>query len=186
VRRRITRQSFQKTPPSASRIGTRKLPTRPAPKKISIARLPVTGSDVFGREEDIAFLDGAWANKDVNVVTIVAWAGVGKSTLVNHWLRRMAVEQYRSAQLVFGWSFFPKRFEIFIGLWAISASFCLPAIGQEHKGWQSDSLPANSSASESDTQQRSMASCLKCSIAGMLTTLRGIWRCTGSRPNCWL
>ena len=68
ARRRITRQSFQKTPPSASRIVTRKLPTRPAPKKISIARLPVTGSDVFGREEDIAFLDGAWANKDVNVV----------------------------------------------------------------------------------------------------------------------
>ena len=68
--------------------------------------MPVTGSDVFGREEDIAFLDGAWANKDVNVVTIVAWAGVGKSTLVNHWLRRMAVEQYRSAQLVFGWSFY--------------------------------------------------------------------------------
>ena len=106
ARRRIARQSFQKTPPSASRIGTRKPPTRPAPKKISIARLPVTGSDVFGREEDIAFLDGAWANKDVNVVTIVAWAGVGKSTLVNHWLRRMAVEQYRSAQLVFGWSFY--------------------------------------------------------------------------------
>jgi hypothetical protein len=25
----------------------------------------------------------AWANKDVNVVTIVAWAGVGKSTLNN-------------------------------------------------------------------------------------------------------
>jgi hypothetical protein len=68
--------------------------------------LPVTGSDVFGREEDIAFLDDAWANQDINVVTIVAWAGVGKSTLVNHWLRRMAVEQYRSAQLVFGWSFY--------------------------------------------------------------------------------
>jgi hypothetical protein len=48
----------------------------------------------------------AWANKDVNIVTIVAWAGVGKSTLVNHWLRRMAAEQYRSAQLVFGWSFY--------------------------------------------------------------------------------
>jgi NACHT domain len=68
--------------------------------------LPVTGSDVFGREEDIAFLDDAWANPQVNVVTIVAWAGVGKSTLVNHWLRRMAAEQYRSAQLVFGWSFY--------------------------------------------------------------------------------
>src|SRR6266446_4597495 len=45
-------------------------------------------------------------NKDVNVVTIVAWAGVGKSTLVNHWLRRLAAEHYRSAQLVFGWSFY--------------------------------------------------------------------------------
>ena len=37
---------------------------------------------------------------------IVAWAGVGKSTLVNHWLGRMAAEDYRSAQLVFGWSFY--------------------------------------------------------------------------------
>jgi tetratricopeptide (TPR) repeat protein len=104
--RRITRQSLQKTPPTASRVGTRKPPARLGPKKISVARLPVTGSDVFGREEDIAFLDRAWANKDVNVVTIVAWAGVGKSTLINHWLRRMAAEKYRSAELVFGWSFY--------------------------------------------------------------------------------
>ena len=106
ARRRITRQSLQKTPPTASRVGTRKPPARLAPKKISVARLPVTGSDVFGREEDIAFLDDAWANQHVNVVTIVAWAGVGKSTLVNHWLRRMAAEHYRSAELVFGWSFY--------------------------------------------------------------------------------
>jgi hypothetical protein len=28
------------------------------------------GSDVFGREEDIAFLDRAWANQQVNVVTL--------------------------------------------------------------------------------------------------------------------
>src|SRR6201988_3000837 len=33
-------------------------------------------------------------------------AGVGKSTLVNHWLRRMAAKHYRSAELVFGWSFY--------------------------------------------------------------------------------
>jgi hypothetical protein len=66
----------------------------------------VTGSEIFGREEDIAFLDEVWANQGVNVVTIVAWAGVGKSTLVNHWLRAMAAQQYRSAELVFGWSFY--------------------------------------------------------------------------------
>jgi predicted ATPase len=104
--RRITRQSLQKRPSTASRVGTRKQPTRLAPKKISVARLPVTGSEVFGREEDIAFLDAAWANQNVNVVTIVAWAGVGKSTLVNHWLRRMVAEKYRLAELVFGWSFY--------------------------------------------------------------------------------
>jgi predicted ATPase len=133
---RITRKSLQKMPPAASPVVTRKPTARlgqfvsfilgranvsppntqggspvresrsPGPKKISVARLPVTGSDVFGREEDVAFLDHAWANKDVNVVTIVAWAGVGKSTLVNHWLRRMAAEQYRYAELVFGWSFY--------------------------------------------------------------------------------
>jgi serine/threonine protein kinase/predicted ATPase len=106
ARRKITRQSLQKAPSGSSRVGTRKPSTRLAPKKISVARLPVTGSDLFGREEDIAFLDRAWADKDINVVTIVAWAGVGKSTLVNHWLRKMAADHYRSAELVFGWSFY--------------------------------------------------------------------------------
>ena len=80
ARRRVTYQSLLKTPSTASRVGTRKPPARLAPDKISLARLPVTGSEIFGREEDIAFLDRAWAKKEVNVVTIVAWAGVGKST----------------------------------------------------------------------------------------------------------
>src|SRR6201997_747263 len=106
ARGRITRQSLQKTPFSGSPVGTQKPPTRLKPEKIAVGRLPVTGTDIFGRDEDITFLDRAWANKDVNVVTIVAWAGVGKSTLVNHWLRRMAAKHYRSAELVFGWSFY--------------------------------------------------------------------------------
>jgi serine/threonine protein kinase len=104
--RRITREGLHTMPPAASRAGTRKPPARQGPRKISIARLPVTGSELFGRAEDIAFLDNAWVNKDANVVTIVAWAGVGKSTLVNHWLRRIAAHHYRSADLVFGWSFY--------------------------------------------------------------------------------
>ena len=87
--RRITREAMHKMPPAALRTGTRKPPARQGPKKISVAKLPVTGSDLFGREEDVAFLDDAWANQAVNVVTIVAWGGVGKSILVNHWLRRV-------------------------------------------------------------------------------------------------
>jgi hypothetical protein len=37
---------------------------------MSVSRLPITGSDVFGREEDIAFLNDAWSNQQVNVVTL--------------------------------------------------------------------------------------------------------------------
>jgi hypothetical protein len=47
----------------------------------------------------------------------------------------------------------PKRFKDVLKILAISAFFCLPAIAREDKGWQSDSLPANSSASVADTQQ---------------------------------
>jgi hypothetical protein len=70
ARRGITRRNLQQIPSRTSRVGTRKPPARLGPKKISIARLPVTGSDVFGREEDIGFLDHAWANEQVNAVTL--------------------------------------------------------------------------------------------------------------------
>jgi hypothetical protein len=65
ARRKITRQSLQKTLSIASRAITGRPRTIPVPEKISIARLPVTGSGVFGRDEDITFLDDAWANQDV-------------------------------------------------------------------------------------------------------------------------
>jgi predicted ATPase len=106
ARRAITRQGLQKVPRAGPSGVTRRPPARRGPKKISIARLPITASEVFGRGEDLTFLDAAWANPHVNVVTIVAWAGVGKSTIVNHWLRRIAAERYRSAEIVFGWSFY--------------------------------------------------------------------------------
>jgi len=104
----INLQSLRKTTVAESHTAIRRSPARLGPKKISVARLPITGSDVFGREEDIAFLDAALANQNVNVVSIVGWAGVGKSTLVNGWLRRMAAEYYPSAELVFGWSFYSQ------------------------------------------------------------------------------
>src|SRR5499427_5384291 len=49
ARRKITRQSMQKSPSAASRAGTRRPAPRLGPEKISLARLPVTGSDIFGR-----------------------------------------------------------------------------------------------------------------------------------------
>jgi hypothetical protein len=126
-------------PDKDSYFVTRKPPARLGPEKISIARLPVTGSDLLGREEDITSLNDAWANPDVNVVTIVAWAGVGKSTLINHWLRGMAAQHYRSAELVFGWSFYrqslagtPRPQMNFLTL--LSLGLEIPIHGLEQRG----------------------------------------------------
>ena len=74
---------------------------------VSIARLPATGRDLFGREAELAWLDACWA-EGVHVATIVAFGGVGKSALVNAWLRRMADDGWRGAERVYGWSFYSQ------------------------------------------------------------------------------
>jgi formylglycine-generating enzyme required for sulfatase activity len=53
ARRRVTRQSLQKNAPADSRAGTRTPRARLGSEKISVARLPLTESEVFGRENDI-------------------------------------------------------------------------------------------------------------------------------------
>jgi hypothetical protein len=78
------------------------------PEMISIARLPVTGKDLFGRERELKILDEAWSTSGTNVVSLVAWGGVGKSALVNHWLASIAQENYRGAERVYGWSFYSQ------------------------------------------------------------------------------
>lgn len=82
----------------------------PVPKdKISLARLPTGGSELFGREKELQLLDEAWANPNTNIVSFVAWGGVGKTALINHWLKqRMARDNYRGADRVYGWSFFSQ------------------------------------------------------------------------------
>ena len=102
----LSPEDLHQRPSAASATGSRRPAAPRGPKQISIARLPVTGKEVFGREEDLVFLDAAWANRQVNLVTVVAWGGVGKSTLINHWLRRLAATGYRPAERVFGWSFY--------------------------------------------------------------------------------
>jgi uncharacterized protein (TIGR02246 family) len=53
----------------------------------------------------------------------------------------------------FGNLLLPQRFQILCRILVMSASFCLPAVAQEHQGWQLDSLTVKSSASMADTQQ---------------------------------
>jgi len=55
---------------------------------ISIARLPVTGPDLFGRHAELQLLDDAWENPNTNIIAFVSWGGVGKTALVNHRLKQ--------------------------------------------------------------------------------------------------
>ncbi|HLL76379.1 MAG TPA: DUF4062 domain-containing protein [Pyrinomonadaceae bacterium] len=74
--------------------------------KFSTCRLPITGPDLFGRDEQLAQLDAAWEDPKTHIVSLVAWGGVGKSALVNRWLALMAGDKYRGAARVYGWSFY--------------------------------------------------------------------------------
>jgi len=77
-------------------------------EKISLAKLPSTNPELFGREEELAILDAAWANPRTNIVSLVAWGGVGKTALVNTWLGKMRHDNFRGAERVFGWTFFSQ------------------------------------------------------------------------------
>lgn len=83
-------------------------PTPLDQNKISVSRLPVTGSDLFGRDEELKLLDDAWADPHTNVISFIAWGGVGKTALVNTWLAQMAKENFRGAERVYAWSFYSQ------------------------------------------------------------------------------
>ena len=77
-----------------------------SPEKISLAKLPSTNPELFGREKELAILDAACDNSRTNIVSLVAWGGVGKTALVNSWLSKMRQDNFRGAERVFGWSFY--------------------------------------------------------------------------------
>jgi tetratricopeptide (TPR) repeat protein len=78
------------------------------PDDVSIARLPATGEHFLGRDDELTLLDGAWADDNTKVFSIIAWGGVGKSALVNEWLARMAHDHWRGAERVFAWTFYSQ------------------------------------------------------------------------------
>lgn len=75
-------------------------------EKISISSLPITGLELFGREDDIAALDRAWESRETNCIEIIAFGGVGKSSLVTSWLSHLAKLDYAGARRVYCWSFY--------------------------------------------------------------------------------
>lgn len=80
---------------------------------VDLTHLPETGSTLFGRDAELELLDKAWAPTNatappIRAIAFTAHGGVGKSTLINHWLAEMKGKHYRGAQRVFGWSFYSQ------------------------------------------------------------------------------
>ena len=76
------------------------------PEDISLSFLPITSSEVFGREQDISALDKAWRNREVNLIQLTGFGGIGKSTTVAAWLSLLAKERFRGSKRVYAWSFY--------------------------------------------------------------------------------
>jgi len=76
--------------------------------RVFTSKLPVTGSKLFGREQQLVQLDEAWANEHCHILSFVAWGGVGKSALVNEWLGGMERKSWDGARRVYGWSFYSQ------------------------------------------------------------------------------
>lgn len=75
-------------------------------EKISLSSLPNTGLDLFGRSAEIEAIDRIWQEQKANCLEIIAFGGVGKSSLVNSWLSRLDTSNYSGAARVYAWSFY--------------------------------------------------------------------------------
>ena len=75
---------------------------------IDLTRLPTSGFDVVGRDKELRFLNEAFDGTRLNVISLRAWGGVGKSTLVNKWCEYLAADNFRGVLRVFAWSFYSQ------------------------------------------------------------------------------
>jgi len=60
---------------------------------LEIAILPSTAIDLFGRDEELNWLDDLWEKGTVRVVSLTGPAGIGKSALANTWAERTRQEK---------------------------------------------------------------------------------------------
>jgi hypothetical protein len=98
--------SFPSAPPAAEADTT----TSDVTRKIARTQLDKHAPRVlFGRETELAALDVAWAKGTLNVYTLVAWGGAGKTSLVFDWVqKRFAANDWPDIKRYFDWSFYSQ------------------------------------------------------------------------------
>ncbi|MHB9075231.1 MAG: TIR domain-containing protein [Desulfobaccales bacterium] len=79
------------------------------PRHIYPPRLPaMIHRRLVGRDAELAWLTAAWENPSLNIVSLVAPGGVGKTALVQQWLLKMQAQQFRGAARFYGVSFYSQ------------------------------------------------------------------------------
>ncbi len=85
-----------------------------SPERLYLDKFPITRSaglreeKLIGREQELALLDLALAQPQTAIVSLVAWGGVGKSMLVQHWLQRLQRAGWSGVRRVYAWSFYSQ------------------------------------------------------------------------------
>jgi hypothetical protein len=96
---------LSKKTPTDVRLTARSKP----PGYVHINGLPETSYErLVGRDDELRRLDAAWGDTKTNIISLIAEGGAGKSALVNEWLKRLQVDNYRGADVVLGWSFYSQ------------------------------------------------------------------------------
>jgi tetratricopeptide (TPR) repeat protein len=76
---------------------------------VDIGHLPeMPYKSLVGRDAQLARLNAVWEDRNVNILSLVAEGGAGKSALVNEWLTRLRRDNYRGATAVLAWSFYSQ------------------------------------------------------------------------------
>lgn len=97
--------------PRSPMPGSHTTPGGSSEPRVSVAHLPATRSELFGRATELADLDAALTDPKVNIAIVAAWGGTGKSALVNNWLKRTLTQKSTQIRTVYGWSFYSQGTE---------------------------------------------------------------------------
>ncbi|MGO9468189.1 MAG: hypothetical protein ACLQVF_29000 [Isosphaeraceae bacterium] len=93
-----------------SLIGRGLLTKEQTERKLAPSRITKHSPKIlFGRDHWLDALDAAWAKPALHVYSLVAWGGVGKTSLVSHWVsQRMAAKGWPGVERYFDWSFYSQ------------------------------------------------------------------------------
>ena len=87
--------------------------TEKTPVRVYLDRFPLNTPgraviQLIGREQEIALLDLALAEPRIAALSLVAWGGVGKTVVTQHWLSRLQRANWYGARRVYAWSFYSQ------------------------------------------------------------------------------